>query len=38
MPSGRNLLDEKLKQAGVTILEQSMGMTAKLDLKSDFGR
>jgi TonB-dependent receptor len=36
----QNLLDEKvqLEQAGVTILEQSVGTTAKLDVKWNLGR
>jgi outer membrane receptor protein involved in Fe transport len=36
----QNILDEKLEieQAGVTILEQSVGATAKIDIKWDMGR
>jgi TonB-dependent receptor len=36
----QNILDEKLKleKAGVTILEQSVGTTAKLDIKWNLGR
>jgi hypothetical protein len=36
----QNLLDEKLQleQAGVTILEQSVGTTAKLDIKWNLGQ
>jgi TonB-dependent receptor len=36
----QNLLDEavKIEQAGVTVLEQNVGATAKLDVKWDLGR
>jgi TonB-dependent receptor len=36
----QNILDEKLRlqQAGVTVLEQSLGTTAKLDVKWNLGR
>jgi hypothetical protein len=36
----QNLLDEQLEieQGGVTVIEQSVGLSAKIDLKWDLGQ